>query len=105
MSETPPVTTLVFRDLRTDNFAVCRLGNNVEISAKLLAEAIPNLVYENCALNQEKHAGAIRTGNQVWKLQYRNSLPFHVKISPPTSKKMYKGEHTGQRGGHSLRTI
>jgi hypothetical protein len=28
-----------------------------------------------------------------------------VKISPPTSKKMYKGEHTGQRGGHSLRTI
>jgi hypothetical protein len=45
MSETPPVPPLVFQGLKTDNFGVCRLGNNVEISAKLLADEIPNLVY------------------------------------------------------------
>ena len=60
-------TPFVFQNLKTGyNSWMCKLGNNVEISAKLLADVIPNLVYENYALKKEKHAGTSKTGSQVW---------------------------------------
>jgi hypothetical protein len=93
MVGTQLLTPFVFQNLKTGyNSWVCQLGNNVEISASKLAAEIPNLVYEDYALTNNKHAGSTKTGSQVWKLKYRDSLPFYVKISPPVSGMMREGK-------------
>jgi hypothetical protein len=96
MLGTKLLTPFVFQNLKTGYSSwMCTLGNSVEISASRLAAEIPNLVNEDCALNADNHAGRT-AGAQVWKLKYRDSLPFYVKISPPTSKKMREGTYLGQ---------
>jgi hypothetical protein len=90
------LTPWKFQDLKTGyNSWMCPLGNSVEISASKLAAEIPNLVFTDYDLNDNKRAGRT-AGAQVWKLKYRDSLPFYVKISPPTSTVMREGEYPGQ---------
>jgi hypothetical protein len=96
MSATSPEAPLVFGNLTSDIFKVHVLGNNVRISGPLLAKEIPNLVFENYRAKKEKHAGTKKSGSRVWTLEYRNSLPFHVEISPKTSFNMREGKYPGQ---------
>jgi hypothetical protein len=44
--------------------------HGVLISGPLLAQAIPNLVYENYAEKGEKRAGTTKSGSQVWALKH-----------------------------------
>jgi hypothetical protein len=67
------LTPWKFQDLKTGyNSWKCTLGNSVEITASRLAAEIPNLVYEDYALNSDNHAGKTE-GAQVWELKLRSA--------------------------------
>jgi hypothetical protein len=57
--------------------------HGVLISGPLLAQAIPNLVYENYAEKGEKRAGTTKSGSQVWALKHFSPILKKPGVQSP----------------------